>query len=103
MIMKNVIYYSVLILCFIILLLLISSVLVLTGIIPFYVSFDYSLGRACSDFRLWIACIGIVMLLRDYMYRIVFKENKKFPKTNAVTITLIGLIFFLFSKIYLFI
>lgn len=44
--MKNVIYYSVLVFCFIILLLLISSVLVLTGIMPFYVSFDYSLGRS---------------------------------------------------------
>lgn len=101
--MKNVIYYSALVFCFIILLLLISSVLVLTGIMPFYVSFDYSLGRSCGEPTLWIACIGLTMLLRPFVYRLVFKENKKFPKTTAITITLIGLIFFLFSKIYLFI
>lgn len=101
--MKKVIYYSVLIICFFILLILISSVLILAGINPYYVSFDYSLGRSCGDFRLWITCFGFVMLLRSYVHRFVFKENKKFPNTNAFTITLIGLIFFLFSKLYLFI
>lgn len=101
--MKNVIYYSALAFCFIILLLLISSVLVLTGIMPFYVSFDYSLGNSCANFKLWIICVGLSMLLRPFVYKLIFKENKKFPKTIAITITLIGLIFFLFSKIYLFI
>lgn len=93
--MKNVIYYSVLFIVFVLLNLAISTILLIIGLLPYVVSFSYSLGNSFANPRLWLLCLGITMLLRSFIYRRFFNVDKKFRKDIPLVLIAISLILYI--------
>lgn len=91
--MRKLIYYFLLIVLWIAIVLILALLLVTTGLfsMPAY-GFSAQLGGACAHPQLWVVAIGIVLLLRPFVYKMITKESKRFEKTISVTILAIGIV-----------
>lgn len=45
--------------------------------------------------QIWLISVGIALLVRRYLYKIVFKESKLFNKTAGIVCVSIGAIWFI--------
>ncbi len=90
--MKKTIYIGLLILAWILAVLILALLLVMTGIVSSNFGFGASLGTACGHPQLWVISIGIVLLLRPVIYKLVVKEERRFKKTVAIILIVVGAI-----------
>lgn len=92
--MKKSVYYILLVLLWIATVLVLAILLLLLGLSPIYYSLwePESLGRACGHPQLWLMAIGIVLLLRPIMWKLVAKESKKFKKSTAIIVLVVGIV-----------
>lgn len=95
--MKKTIYYVLLVLAWILAVLILALLLVITGIISSNFGFGASLGTACGHPQLWVISIGIVLLLRPVIYKLVVKEERLFKKTVANILIVVGVIWLIIN------
>ena len=99
--MKRVLYVVVLILSWFVLVFGIASLLIFTEIIPMQFNLGYIWGRTCgtavANPSMWLLSVGIVMLLRQFFYKVIFGTSKPFNKTTATILIVIGTIWFAFT------
>lgn len=92
--MKKCLYFVSIALCWIAIIFIIGFLLIATGIIPVIINFNYTLGSSVGIPSSWLISAAIVMLLRPFLYRAIFKEQKSFNKTTAIILLIIGGIWF---------
>lgn len=95
--MKKVLYVSTLILSWIVLVHSIAVLLILTDIIPIQLNWSYTLGTAVAIPSIWLMSVGIVMLLRQFIYKVVFGTQKSFDKSIATVFVVFGAFWFAFT------
>lgn len=95
--MKKVLYVSTLILSWIVLVHSIAVLLILTDIIPIQLNWSYTLGTAVAIPSIWLMSVGIVMLLRQFIYKVVFGTQKSFDKSIATVFVVFGTFWFAFT------
>ena len=95
--MKKVLYVIALISSWFVLVFGIASLLILTEIIPMQISWGYTYGTAVAIPSMWLLSVGIVMLLRQFFYKVIFRANKPFSKSTATVLIVLGTIWFAFT------
>lgn len=90
--MKKGIYYASLALLWIVVITLLAILCLLVGLMPIKFGFGYSLGGACGHPQLWIVSLGVVLLLRPFVFRLVMGEKKNFKRTLPIILVVVGLI-----------
>lgn len=76
--------------------LLMGLLFILFSVAP-VVSWSYSIGIACAQPFVWLISLGIVLLLRPFVYKFMFKEKKAFSRTIAVVLLVFGALFMIFK------
>lgn len=94
--MKKGFYYLILILLWMLCVLLMGLLFILFSMAP-VVSWSYSIGIACAQPFVWLISLGIVLLLRPFVYKFMFKEKKAFSRTIAVVLLVFGALFMIFK------
>ena len=94
--MKKGFYYLILILLWMLCVLLMGLLFILFSVAP-VVSWSYSIGIACAQPFVWLISLGIVLLLRPFVYKFMFKEKKAFSRTIAVVLLVFGALFMIFK------
>lgn len=94
--MKKGFYYLILILLWMLCVLLMGLLFILFSVAP-VVSWSYSIGIACAQPFVWLISLGIVLLLRPFVYKFMFKEKKVFSRTIAVVLLVFGTLFMIFK------
>lgn len=94
--MKKGFYYLILILLWMLCVLLMGLLFILFSMAP-VVSWSYSIGIACAQPFVWLISLGIVLLLRPFVYKFMFKEKKAFSRTIAVVLLVFGVLFMIFK------
>lgn len=94
--MKKGFYYLILILLWMLCVLLMGLLFILFSVAP-VVSWSYSIGIACAQPFVWLISLGIVLLLRPFVYKFMFKEKKAFSRTIAVVLLVFGTLFMIFK------
>ena len=87
--MKKVLYYLTLTILWAIILVLSGALLILIGNIS---SQYYALIIAILQPRVWLIATGATMLLRPFVYKLIFGEQKSFSKTIAITLIVLGVL-----------
>ena len=87
--MKNFIYYSVLIVLWATILVLLGIILVAIGGIE---AQYYALVIAILQPRLWLISVGATLLLRPVVYKKIFGLQKSFGKSTATVLIVLGVI-----------
>ncbi len=95
--MNKVLYVVALILSWFVLVFSIASLLIFMGIIPMQFNWSYTYGTAVAIPSMWLLFVGIVMLLRQFFYKVIFGTNKPFNKSIATILIVIGTIWFAFT------
>lgn len=95
--MKKILYLVALILLWFVLIFGIASLLIYTGIIPLQFNWGYTFGTAISIPSMWLLSAGIVMLLRQFIYKIIFGTCKQINKSTATLLIMLGAIWFAFT------
>ena len=90
--MKKSVYYIVLAALWGATVLVLAVLLLLFGLFPMSYNFGYSLGGACGHPHLWVMAIGITLLLRPIVWRLIAKESKKFKTTTAIIVLVVGIV-----------
>lgn len=94
--MKKGFYYLILILLWMLCVLLMGLLFILFSMAP-VVSWSYSIGIACAQLFVWLISLGVVLLLRPFVYKFMFKEKKAFSRTIAVVLLVFGALFMIFK------
>ena len=91
--MKKTVYYILLCILWIATVFVLAILLLLLGLFPIYNSLwdPYTLGTVCGYPQLWLMAIGIVLLLRPIVWKLVAKESKKFKVSTAIIVLVVGI------------
>lgn len=95
--MKKLIYYLCLFITWFLILLIFSAIFALLGFTNLNFGWAAALGSGCGKPFLMLISAGITMLLRRVWYKIIFKEQKKFDKSLAITFIVIGTFWMIFN------
>lgn len=88
--MKNILYFISLLITWLVIIIGLAFIITLCGIVPTLYGWGYALGSACGYPQLWIISLGCTLLIRPILYKVIFKEHKKYKKTVPVIIIIIG-------------
>lgn len=92
--MKKVAYILTSILLWLIFVFIFAVILILIGVYTFEYNWGYSLGGGMARPQIWLISIGFVLLLRPYIYKLIYKSNKCFKKSIAIGCIILGFIWF---------
>lgn len=90
--MKKMIYFGSLVISWVVMLLLLAFLCLILGVIPMEFGLGYSWGRACGHLQLWVISLGIVLLLRPFVYKFIMTEQKVFKRTLPIILVIVGLV-----------
>jgi anaerobic C4-dicarboxylate transporter len=96
--MKKILFYSVLIVIWAVMVLTYALIIVLLGFDdkPAY-GFYGRFGAACACPEMWLLLLGLTLLLRKKLSRLIFKKETKFDSNPAILCLILGVLWLLFT------
>lgn len=97
--MKKICYYITLTIIWVIVILFLALILVvlnISGTPPIY-GFNAKLGGACAHPQLWLISLGVVLLLRKIIYRVLFRQTKEYSTATGIACIVFGTLWLGFS------
>lgn len=88
--MKKSLYICLLIATWIALGFIFGLIQIATGLVPTIEGWDYALGVSMAKPPFWLLSIGLVMLFRKFLYKLVFSQAKEFSKQTAIIVLVLG-------------
>ena len=92
--MRKILFYMVLISIWVVMVLAYALLLVLLGLDPNGTAFGFygRLGAACVCPEMWIIALGVAMLLRKRLARLILRKDKKFNTAPAILCIILGVL-----------
>lgn len=87
---KKVTFCTALFIVWLVVLLILAFGLVACGLVSLRFGWGTALGTSCGHPQLWLIAIGVVMLLRSTIHKMIFQEKKEFKKLVAIVVIVLG-------------
>lgn len=96
--MRKTLYYATLFatlfVLWIVIVLVLALLILTTGLLPMPSDCGFSdqLGSACARPQLWVMAIGIVLLFRPFVWKLITRDRKQFKKSTAIIVLVVGIV-----------
>ena len=95
--MKIVLCYFSLILLWIVIVLVFGVIYTLIGMSTLEFGWAYALGKSVANPPVWLIALGVVMLLRPFIYKAFWGERKMFGRFIPIALIILGCVWSFFS------